>query len=209
MHEEENMENKSSNDGRSQKEAEVVGKDLQAKDLEEGKEVLEPESATPDVAEDVADEITRLKAARDEAQAKADEYLDGWQRARAELSNYRKRVDREKQGQYARIVSEILGRYLDVMDDLERALADIPESSETANWAKGIGMIHSKFKNILDAEGVEIIEPLGESFDPNFHEAISNEESDSHEEGEVIEVVQKGYKLEDRVIRPAMVRVAK
>jgi molecular chaperone GrpE len=150
-----------------------------------------------------------LQANLEEALAKADEYLDGWQRARAELANYRRRVEREREDQYARTVAAIVFRYLDVMDDLERALKDRPASEETASWAEGIEMIYKKMQTILEAEGVERIEAEGECFDPRYHEAVSLEPSEDHEEGEVIGVLQEGYKIGERVVRPAMVRVAK
>lgn len=142
-------------------------------------------------------------------QAEAKEYLDGWQRARAEFANYKKRIEREREEARARIAGEIITRYLGVMDDLERALAKAPEDEACAEWVAGIELIHAKLKAILEAEGVETIEAEGERFDPNYHEAISYEESDEFEGGSVIEVTQKGYKLGDRILRPAMVRVAK
>jgi molecular chaperone GrpE len=95
------------------------------------------------------------------------------------------------------------------MDDLERALQDQPSNEDSIAWAEGIEMIHLKLKAILESENVEPIEGQGQPFDPLYHEAISYEESDEFANSEIIEVVQKGYKLGDRVLRPAMVRVAK
>ena len=102
-----------------------------------------------------------------------------------------------------------LKRYLGVMDDLERALTKAPEDEACAEWVAGIELIYAKLKAILEAEGVETIEAEGERFDPNYHEAISYEENDEFEGGSIIEVTQKGYKLGNRILRPAMVRVAK
>ncbi len=150
-----------------------------------------------------------LETALERARAEAQEYLDGWQRARAEFANYRKRVDREMQDAYERAKGDILARYLCILDDLERALKDRPAEDEAGVWAEGIELIYRKFKALLEAEGVETIPAEGQPFDPNLHEAISHEESGDHQEGHVIEVVQQGYRIGDRVLRPALVRVAK
>lgn len=145
----------------------------------------------------------------EQAKAQAHEYLEGWQRARAEFANYKKRVTRDQEEARMRIAAETLTKYLGVIDDLERALKERPEEGEAAAWAEGIELIYRKMYGVLDTEGVEIIEADGEYFDPTLHEAISHDESEDHEEGEVIEVVQPGYRMGDRVLRPAMVRVAK
>lgn len=144
-----------------------------------------------------------------ELRAQTDEYLDGWQRSRAEFANYKKRVMREKEEMRAQVTGEILTHYLGVIDDIERALKDRPVESESNAWAEGIELIFTKLKAILESEGVEPIVAEGKIFDPNFHEAVTYEENDDHRDGEVIEVIQRGYKLGDRVLRPAMVRVAK
>jgi molecular chaperone GrpE len=155
------------------------------------------------------DELTVRQSELDDIQAKAEEYLDGWQRARAEFANYKKRVQKEREDSRSFITAEILSKYLTVVDDFERALSDRPTGEAAEAWAEGIDMIYRKLKTILEAEGVVEITAKGELFDPNFHEAISFEESDDHNEGEVVDVIQPGYKLGERVIRPAVVRVAK
>ncbi len=144
-----------------------------------------------------------------QAQSEAAEYLDGWQRARAEFANYKKRMDKEAEEARARISGEVITRYLGVLDDLERALARAPEEEACQEWVSGIELIRQKLVALLDAEGVETIVAEGERFDPMLHEAISYEDSEDHEEGSVIEVTQRGYKLGERVLRPAMVRVAR
>ena len=153
-------------------------------------------------AESPEDEITRV-------QSEAAEYLDGWQRARAEFANYKKRVERETEEARQRITAEIIVRYLNIMDDLERALGNAPEGEDFQEWISGIELIHQKFESILESEGVECIEADGDRFDPNLHEAISYEDTEEFEGGSIIAVTQRGYKLGDRIIRPAMVRVAK
>lgn len=160
----------------------------------------------------VVGEKDQLQALQDEladTRLKAEEYLDGWQRARAELANYRKRVEREQAMANQMAAGSIIRRYLDVMDDLDRALKNRPSEGDGAAWAQGIDLIYRKLNTIIDNEGVIAIQAEGQSFDPNFHEAISLEESSSHESGQVIEVLKRGYLLGDRVLRPAQVRVAR
>jgi len=138
-----------------------------------------------------------------------EEYLDGWQRARADFANYKKRIEREQREAYRRAAGDILTRYLGIVDDLERALKDRPTEGDPANWADGVELISRKFHSVLEAEGVETIQALGQPFDPNLHEAISHEESDEQPAGYVIDVVQQGYRMGEHVLRPALVRVAK
>jgi len=152
--------------------------------------------------EPIQSELESLKA-------QADEYLDGWQRARAEFVNYKKRMEREQSEARDRIAGDTLLRFLGVLDDLERALKDRPSDGDAASWAEGIELIYRKLSALVIAEGVEEIFAEGTSFDPVLHEALSHEQSDGHSEGQVIEVVQRGYRMGDRVLRPALVRVAK
>jgi molecular chaperone GrpE len=150
-----------------------------------------------------------LMALLQEAQHQAAEYLDGWQRARAEFANFKKRVERDQQESYARTAGSILARFLSIQDDFERALKEHSEKADGEAWAEGIELIHRKLASLLEAEGVEAINAIGERFDPNFHEALSYEENDEVEDGCVIDVVRQGYMLKDRVLRPALVRVAR
>ncbi len=150
-------------------------------------------------------EFESLQKQLEEVQAQAAEYKDGWQRAVADFQNYRKRVERENGEVYQNAVAGIVKRYLPVIDDLERALqsrpADLP-------WVDGIELIYRKLQGILDAEGLTRIQAEGQMFDPTVHEAISQEVSENHESGQIIAVVQNGYMLGERMIRPVMVRVA-
>jgi molecular chaperone GrpE len=149
--------------------------------------------------------LTGLEKQLAEAQTQAAEYKDGWQRSVADFQNYRRRVEAEKAETYQMAVGSIIKRYLPVLDDMERAMAVRP--AELA-WANGIELIYRKLQSILEAEGLQRIEAEGQMFDPNFHEAIGQGPADGLESGTVIEVVRNGYKLGERVIRPAMVRVA-
>jgi len=151
------------------------------------------------------EEFEALKKQLEENQAQAAEYKDGWQRAVADFQNYRKRVERENSGVYQNALAEIIKSYLPIVDDLERALQSRPADLA---WVEGIELIYRKLQAILEAEGVKRIEAEGQVFDPNVHEAISQEPAEGQESGRVIAVVQNGYMLGERVIRPAMVRVA-
>jgi len=158
---------------------------------------------------DGAPPLEALQKELEAAKSQAAEYLDGWQRARAEFANYKKRVEKEQAEAYQNAVGRIIARYLDVLDDFDRAMKDQPTEGEAVQWAAGVSLIYRKFKNTLDAEGLTRIEAEGQEFDPTLHEAVIHEDSEDHASGHVIEVVRQGYKLGDRVIRPALVRVAK
>jgi molecular chaperone GrpE len=112
-------------------------------------------------------------------------------------------------GQHA--FANAIRRYLDIADDLDRALKSMnrPTEGEGAVWANGIDLIYRKLLNAFETDGIKTIETDGKFFDPNMHEAISNEDSPDHQSGQIIEVVQPGYTLGERVIRPARVRVAR
>ncbi len=141
------------------------------------------------------------------AQAAAN--LDGWQRERAEFSNFKRRIEREQAQQRQVLTGEIIKKYLVILDDLELALKNKPRDGEGAAWAEGIILIARKLQSVIEAENVERICENNVPFDPNLHEAISNEENGDFESGHIIEVVRQGYKLGERILRPAMVRVAR
>ena len=128
--------------------------------------------------------------------------------AKIEFENYKKRVARDQQQMTFDVKGRVAKQYLDVADDLARALADKPTDGDGAVWAEGIELIQRKLSTILENEGVKAMEVDGQMFDPSFHEAIGQVESDEHESGQIVEVVQQGYFIGDRVLRPAMVRVA-
>jgi len=138
-----------------------------------------------------------------------DEFSEGWQRERADFSNYRKRVLRDQEAEKSNSRIEIIKKYLEIHDDLERALKNLPEVISELTWIDGIRLIDQKLNGVLESEGVQPILAEGQEFNPELHEAISNEDHEEIESGKIIEVVQKGYTLGDRVIRPARVRVSK
>ena len=150
-----------------------------------------------------------LVAELEEWQGKAEEYLDGWQRARAEFANYKKRVERDQAQVYKNASGMVIKRFLDILDDLELALKERPLDGDGASWADGIELIYRKFTSVLEAEGVQTMQVEGQKFDPNLHEAVTNEDNPDFESGQIIEVVKQDYLIGDRVLRPAVVRVAK
>ncbi|MGE5375300.1 MAG: nucleotide exchange factor GrpE [Bacteroidota bacterium] len=153
----------------------------------------------------VSAEVESLTSQLRQAETKAAEYKDGWARAQADFQNYKKRIERDNELTYVTMKGDIVKKILPVLDDIERALQNRP--AENA-WANGIELIARKLQNVLESEGIKRIEAEGVEFDPNFHEAISHEPADGVKSGFVIGVVQNGYMLGERVIRPALVRVA-
>ncbi len=153
----------------------------------------------------VEGEIDALQTRLAESESKMAEYRDGWARSQAEFQNYKKRIERDNELTYASMKGDIIKKVLPALDDLERALQNRPADDA---WASGIELIARKLQNILESEGVKRIEAQGVAFDPTFHEAISHEPSDEVESEHVIAVVQNGYMMGERVVRPALVRVA-
>ena len=152
--------------------------------------------------------VDSLQNELNEAKAKADEYLDGWQRTLAEFANYKKRLEREQEQVYQNAVGNVVKRYLPIVDDLERALNNRPAYNDDTAWLAGIQLIYQKMLAALEVDGIKVMEAEGQLFDPNLHEAIATVPSDDRESGQIIDVLQKGYLLGDRVLRPALVRVA-
>ena len=127
-------------------------------------------------------------------------------RTAADFDNYRKRVDRERRDLAEQTAGEAIKDLLPIIDNLERALQ---AAAEDDPLRKGVELIHKQMLEMLRKRGVTPIEAVGADFDPNVHEAVTHEESDQHREGEVMEELQRGYKVGERLLRPAMVKVAK
>ncbi len=155
------------------------------------------------------DKTGALREELEEAKAEAEEYLDGWRRAQAEFSNYKKRQRAEQAKLRELANANLLRKLLPVLDDFDRALATMPEGIRHLSWIDGLFMVEQKLEGVLETEGVEPIDTEGKRFDPNVHEAVTHEVMRGYEEGEIIGEVQKGYVLGGRVLRPALVRVAK
>ena len=180
-----------------------VGEEEQESDqlAEETEEILEAEIVEQE-------EIIALKQELAELSQQSEEYLDGWQRERAEFANYKKRVERERELLKFNITGNVIRSYLQILDDLELALKNKPAEGDGATWAEGVDLIYRKFMTILEAEGVVPMQVEGQFFDPTLHEAISQEPHEDYESGAIIEVVRNGYSIGERVLRPATVRVA-
>jgi len=153
--------------------------------------------------------IEELQKQVEEFKSKADEYLDQWRRTAADFSNYRKLVAKEKKDLTQTANAVLLASLLPILDDFERAFKVIPDHLEKLTWVEGIALIYRKLQAVMEQAGVKPIEAEGKQFDPRLHEAITHEEVEGFEDGQVIEEVQKGYMLGDKVLRPSMVRVAK
>ena len=157
----------------------------------------------PEVAEEEED-VAALQKALTEEKEKAEGYLANWQRAQADFINYKRRSEQEQAeiSQFAN--ASLMFSLLPILDDLERAFSSIPPHLARLTWSDGIKLIERKLKATLEAQGLSQIKALGEPFDPKFHEAAMHGKG---KEGIVVEELQKGYKLHDRVIRPSMVVV--
>lgn len=137
--------------------------------------------------------------------AERDSYLDQLQRSVAEFANYRRRVEQERVRARELATKNILTQLLPVMDDIQRALANVPEDQAATSWVQGVQFIEKKLIGLLEREGVSPIEAHGQPFDPEFHEAVATE--DGSTQNVVVEVYQTGYKQGEQVLRPAMVKV--
>ena len=136
------------------------------------------------------------------------EFFEGWQRERADFQNYKKRIERDQVALKGYITAEIIKKYLVVLDDLELAIKNRPASEECQGSVDGINLINQKLVSILEGEGVELI-PVDGEFDPNIHEAISQINHPEIESGKIVDVLRQGYKIGERVVRPALVIVAR
>jgi molecular chaperone GrpE len=134
--------------------------------------------------------------------------LEGWQRTLAEFQNYKRRTERETRDSYQNATFDVMKSLLPIIDDFERAMANVPEELDGNAWLQGVTLIQRKFSQVLSEYHVEPIDPKGEPFDPTRHQAIGTEESSEYEAGIVSSVLQKGYIAGEQVLRPAIVKVA-
>ena len=137
-----------------------------------------------------------------------DDYYDRLLRKTAEFDNYRRRIERERRMQSDQAIEGLLLDLLLIVDDFDRAMT-VEHGGASTSYRKGIELIHSKLQTLLRKQGVTPMDVLGADFDPNRHQAVAHESSPDHRDGEVIEEMQRGYLMGDRLLRPAMVKVAK
>lgn len=183
-----------------------VVNETETSDLEE--DVKPDEGEIETAAEVEIEEVPDLETQLKEAEEQAAEYLDGWQRARAELANFKKRAERERGQLVSTIKANVILDLVPILDDLELAVEHLPQDLDGHEWASGVLLIQRKLVALLEEMGLEEIEAAGQPFDPELHEAVMQVPSDEHEPGTVVDVLRKGYRMEDRIIRAAMVRVA-
>ena len=175
-------------------------------------EATEAEAASDAHHDDVAEsgETTRTPSA-EEVREQRDEYYDLLLRKTAEFDNYRKRVERERRELLHSAGAEVLEQLLPIIDDLERALDAVTNSDTDSDdaYLRGFEIIRQQLLDLLSKHRVTPMDVLGADFDPHFHQAVVHEPSATHREGEVTEELRRGYMLGDRLLRPAMVKVAK
>lgn len=150
------------------------------------------------------DDIEVLKEALAEAKAQAENHLDSWKRSQADFVNYKRRSEQEKDETRQFANSVLICNLLPVLDDLELALGSMPKELSKLPWMEGIRLIERKFQSLLKSQGITRIKTEGECFDPNLHEAVMCSQG---KEGMVTQELKKGYKLRDKIIRPATVAV--
>lgn len=159
-----------------------------------------------------ADEAAEVEPTVEEklelALAESARNMDNFLRAQAELSNARKRYEKQRQMSYTNAQAELIGKLVPVLDDFERAIVNVPDSIREDQWFSGIELVARKLTTILDNMNVTLIEAVGQPFDPNIHEALGQEPSDEHDSGIVTREMLKGYQIGTRVIRPSLVYVA-
>jgi molecular chaperone GrpE len=154
-------------------------------------------------------DIEQLKSELQASQAKADEFLAALQRERAEFTNYRRRTGEEREAMLGLAGEDLIRKVLAIADDFDLAIENRPPELAGNAWVEGVTAIDRKLRALLDSEGVRPVEAEpGKPFDPREHEAIVTIPGTGRPEGEIVDVVRRGYKLRDRVLRPALVAVS-
>jgi molecular chaperone GrpE len=149
-----------------------------------------------------------LNAQLDEMTQKANEYLEGWRKAQAEMINYKRRAEKQREQAAYETRERLVRGLLPILDDFDLAAQQMPDDIKNNEWVEGMFAIRRKLMTEIANLGVEELDPLGDEYDPMRHEAIAQAPSEDYQSGHVMDVLRKGYVLGDKVIRPAMVRVA-
>jgi len=166
-------------------------------------------AANADRRVEVAEPLAELQSQIDSLSQERSSLLDQLLRRQAEFENYRKRIERERSETYQRARAEVLLELLPVVDNLERALSSLETSQGDAEALHhGVELIHKQFRDALSKFGLEPVESLGRTFDPHVHEAVTIEPTDEHEENTILEEFQRGYRMGEKLLRPAKVKVA-
>ena len=197
--------------GRSLEAEQEMAKDCESKltvSEEEGQPASGAEPAPEVQDEAAATDIQSLQQEIDRLKAESEHHLDQWKRSAANLQNYRKRVEKER-GELVRAgQATLIAQLLPVLDDLERAFQTLPPTLRGLTWIDGVGLIERKIDMVLEQYGLKEIKALGNPFDPALHQSILQEETNEHPDGQVMAVLQRGYTFHDKVLRPAMVKIA-
>ncbi|MDQ3805202.1 MAG: nucleotide exchange factor GrpE, partial [Acidobacteriota bacterium] len=159
-------------------------------------------------------ELRRVEAELKKAAEERQDLLDKLARRQADFDNFRKRTERERKDTYNNALADVVGRLLPVLDNLRRALdtersREASESAELSHFLRGVELIGKQLAGVLEALGVEAVPTVGHPFDPHVHEAVATAETDEFEADTVVEEMRRGYRLGDKLLRPAMVKVAK
>jgi molecular chaperone GrpE len=154
-------------------------------------------------------QIDELRRELELAQQEAADNKAAWQRSAADFANYKRRTEQDREQSLGLANESLLAKLLAIVDDFDRAIVNMPVELRGMGWVEGVVTIDRKLRLLLDSEGLTPIEALGKPFDPHEHEAVVQEDRPGVPEGTVIAELQKGYRLRDRVLRPAMVAVAR
>ncbi|WP_280637205.1 nucleotide exchange factor GrpE [Alkalihalobacillus sp. BA299] len=171
--------------------------------MEEVNEQPESDVEQTEVTEELSEEQQKIN----ELEQQAADLNSRLLRVHADYDNFRRRTKEEKEAASKYRAQSLVEELLPVLDNFERALAIDPTNEETKTLLQGMEMVHRQLQDALKKEGVEVIEAVGQTFDPHLHQAVMQVETDEHEPNTVVEEFQKGYKLKDRIIRPSMVKV--
>ena len=165
---------------------------------------VEENAETQEHNDDQGSDDTQEESPSIDEKKRAEDYLANWQRSQADFSNYKRRMEQERGDLIRYSGAQVLGSLLSVVDDMERALANIPPQMLTMTWVEGIAIIYKKLVGSLETHGVTEIETSGKEFDPHLHQAISQV---TGPEGIIVTELQKGYQMHDRILRPSLVQV--
>lgn len=180
-----------------EKKQETVKEEIEEEIVEEEEE-LEEDELSEEIEEEIEEELDK-----DE---EIEELTNSLLRLQADFMNYKNRVEKDKESTIAYATEDMMNQLLPILDNFERAFDSVEEDE---GFYQGVKMIYDQFVKVLNDNGLKEIQCIGEPFDPNFHHAVFTEEAPDAEEGIILEIFQKGYMLNDKVIRPSMVKVAK
>lgn len=182
-------------------------KDIE-QNVDNNEEIEEAIDEAIEESKEEVNELEKLKLKLEKAESSSKDYLDKLQRSMAEFDNFRKRTNVEKASMYENGARDTIEKLLPILDNFERAILSTLEEDKNSAMFKGIDMIFNQMVETFKNMGVEEVAGVGETFDPNIHNAVLHIDDDSFGENVVAEVMQKGYKYKDKIIRPSMVKVA-